>query len=327
MTTRAHGRLALATLALAVLAWGALRTGAQPGARAGRGPRVIVLGTAQDGGLPHASCSCRRCAAARAQPRLARRVASLGVLVPDSGRAFLIDATPDLREQLERLNALRERPRGRVDRAPLDGVLLTHAHMGHYLGLAFFGLEAVHTRALPLHVSPRLAGFLRANGPWSQLVSLENVALRELQPGRPFALDEGLEVTAIPVPHRDEWSDTLAFVLRGPRHALLYVPDTDAWSAWPTPFPDVLRQVDHAWLDGTFWSAHELPDRDASKVRHPLVSATTELLAPLVARGRLRVAFTHLNHTNPLLDGDGQLRRALEARGFRVLDDGDELEL
>ncbi len=298
-----------------------------PAAPARPAARVIVLGSAQDGGFPHAACSCSRCRLALRRPERARLVASLALHVSASRRTYLIDATPDVRAQLERLRGLRAGAREGVDRAPLDGVLLTHAHVGHYLGLAFFGLEAVHTRALPLFVSPRMASFLRANGPWSQLVDLGNVALRELEPGRTLALDQGVSVTPLLVPHRDEWSDTLAFVLRGPRRALLYVPDTDAWAAWSTPLAGVLEGVDVALLDGTFHSADELPDRDQSRVRHPLMSATMELLEPLVRARKLRVVFTHFNHTNPVLDADGRVRRALEARGFEVADDGDVFEL
>ncbi len=296
-------------------------------ARAPGAPRVIVLGTAQDGGFPHAACSCTRCRDARARPARARRIASLALHVPRSGHTYLLDATPDVREQLERLRPLRAGPQGRVDRAPLHGVLLTHAHIGHYLGLAFFGLEAIHTRDLPLFVSPRLAAYLRANGPWGQLVRLGNVALREIEVGRPFELEDGLSVTALQVPHRDEFSDTLAFVLRGPRRALLYVPDTDAWSAWSTPLTQVLEGVDVALLDATFYSPDELPERDVSRVRHPLMTTTMDLLQPLVRARKLRVGFTHFNHSNPVLDGDGRVRRAVEARGFEILDDGDEFEL
>ena len=110
---------------------------------------------------------------------------------------FLIDATPDIREQLDALRDVRPGPGDRVDRAPLDGVLLTHAHLGHYTGLSFFGFEAVHTHDLPVYCSPSMAGYLRDNGPWSQLVELENIELREVQQEEPFALGDDVFVTAI----------------------------------------------------------------------------------------------------------------------------------
>ncbi|HSN85645.1 MAG TPA: MBL fold metallo-hydrolase, partial [Thermoanaerobaculia bacterium] len=291
------------------------------------GPHIVVLGTVQDGGMPQTGCDCTRCAAARKDPSRARHVASLAIHLPKTGRTYLVDATPDLPAQIEEIHAFRPHPEGKVDRAPVDGVLLTHAHIGHYLGLAHFGFESLNTKDLPVHVSPRLAAYLRANGPWSQLVRLGNIALREFEPGKPFELDEGITVTPIQVPHRDEYSDTMAFIIRGPNKALLYVPDTDSWAAWPKPLPDVLAEhkVDFALLDATFYSPDELPDRDVTKIKHPLITQSMDLLEPLVKAGKLRVWFTHLNHSNPALDADGATRKAIEGRGFRVLDEGEEL--
>lgn len=309
---------ALALLALTLLA-----------APAPPAPRLVVLGTAQDGGVPQTGCDCTRCAAARQDPSLARKVASLAVHLPASGRTWLIDATPDLPDQIAEIHRFRPHPEGRTDRAPVDGVLLTHAHVGHYLGLAHFGFESVNTKDLPVYCTPRMAAFLRDNGPWSQLVRLGNVTLREIEPGKPFALDEGITVTALAVPHRDEYSDTVAFVIRGPNRTVLYVPDTDSWRAWPKPLPKVIadEEVDVALLDATFYSPDELPDRDVSKIRHPLVTDSMDLLAPLVAAGTLSVYFTHLNHSNPALDPSGAVHKAIEARGFRVLAEDDELGL
>jgi pyrroloquinoline quinone biosynthesis protein B len=317
--------LALAAALAASL--GAVLAAASPAPPADLAPRIVALGTVQDGGLPQAGCTCAQCAAARRDPARQRHVASLALVVPRTGRTWLIDATPDLAAQIDRIHAWRAHPEGRPDRAPVDGVLLTHAHIGHYLGLALFGFEAVNTRDLPVYGSPRMMAFLRANGPWSQLVAKRNIALRELRLGAPLALDDGVTATPIPVPHRDEYTDTLAFLFRGPRHALLYVPDTDAWSTWPRPLAEVLRGVDVALLDGTFFSRDELPDRDMAKIKHPLIADTMDLLAPLVRGGRLRVLFTHLNHSNPALDPASPARRQLEARGFRVLAEGDELAL
>src|SRR5829696_9704291 len=227
-----------------------------------QGPRVVVLGTAQDGGMPQTSCEHAACAAARKDPKLARRVASLAVVA--GGRTFLVDATPDLPAQIQEVHAFRPFPQGRVDRAPVDGVLLTHAHIGHYLGLAHFGFESLNTKDIPVYVTPRMAEYLRTSGPWSQLVKLGNIALREIRPGAAFQLEEGLTVTPIQVPHRDEYSDTMAFVIRGGSKALLYVPDTDSWKAWARPLPEVLEaeKIDFALLDATFYSPDELPDRD-----------------------------------------------------------------
>ncbi len=298
-------------------------------------PTVRVIGTVQDGGLPHAGCSCERCDAARADPARRRYIASLALILPDgSGKApqiYLLDVTPDIRPQLDALADVRDDPDDRVDRAPIDGVLLTHAHIGHYLGLAFFGYEAIHTRGLPVHCTPRMADFLRQNAPWSQLVEFGNLSLRPSAPansqqGASFQLGD-VTVTLLPVPHRDEFSDTVAIRLRGPDKTLLYVPDTDAWAKWPTPLTEALADVDVALLDGTFYSLEELPGRDVSSVPHPLITQSMDLLEPLVRDGKKQILFTHLNHSNPALDPASEAYRQIGARGFQVAAEGMEFAL
>ena len=293
------------------------------------GPRVVVLGTVQDGGMPQTGCNCSYCSAARKNPALARHVASLAIHIPKTGRVYLVDATPDISAQIEEIHTFRPHPEGKTDRAPVDGVLLTHAHIGHYLGLAHFGFESLNTKDIPVWVSPRMAEYLKTNGPWSQLVRFGNIALREFQPGTRFDLEGGISVTPIQVPHRDEFSDTMAFVIRGPKKSLLYVPDTDSWRLWSRPLPTVLEEekVDIALLDATFYSPDELPDRDVSKIKHPLITQSMDLLEPLVKAGKLRVYFTHMNHSNPALEKDGTAQKAIEARGFHVLGEGEEFEL
>jgi len=310
-----------ALLTLAVLLMAA--TPAPPG------PRIVVLGTVQDGGMPQIGCDCAHCSAARKNPALARHVASLAIYVPKTDHVFLIDATPDLPAQIEQIHTFHRHPEGKVDRAPVDGVLLTHAHIGHYLGLAHFGFESLNTKGIPAWVSPRMAEFLRTNGPWSQLVRLGNITLKEIQPGVSSDLEDGVSFKAFAVPHRDEYTDTLAFLIRGPHKTLLYVPDTDSWKSWPRPLPEVLaaEKVDIALLDATFYSPDELPDRDVSKIKHPLMTDTMDLLGPLLKAGNLQIYFTHMNHTNPALDSGGAARKAIEARGFKVLAERQELDL
>jgi pyrroloquinoline quinone biosynthesis protein B len=290
-------------------------------------PYVVVLGTAQDGGLPHAACTCPRCVAARTDPKRHRRVASIAIIVPSTGRRFLVDATPDLRAQLDLLPAAGTRAPGKVDRAPVDGVLLTHAHVGHYLGLAFFGFEAVHTSRLAVHATPRMAAFLRANAPWSRLVEREEIELREAAPGVPFELDAGIRVTPFTVPHRDEDSDTVGFAIAGPRHTIAYVPDTDRWDTWSPEARRTIAACDTALLDGTFFSGDELPGRDVAKIGHPLIVTTIDLFRDQVRAGRLRILFTHLNHSNHALDPTSPERRRIIDSGFEVAEDGQLLPL
>ncbi len=281
-------------------------------------PFVRVLGTAQDGGFPHAACEHEACRRARDGDMPRRLISSLAIVLPASREVFLIDATPDVREQLDALRDVRDLPSDRVDRAPVDGVFLTHAHLGHYTGLAFFGFEAVHTRGLPVWATPRLAGYLRANGPWSQLVDLGNIELRALAADQPVRLGSGVSVTPFLVPHRDEFSDTVGYRIDGPNATVVFVPDTDKWSTWSPSLLDRLDGVDVALLDGSFFSADELPGRSVEEIGHPMIGRTMDLLQERVATGELQVDFIHLNHSNPALLDASEAEREIEARGFAV---------
>jgi pyrroloquinoline quinone biosynthesis protein B len=276
--------------------------------------RAVVLGIAQDGGVPHIGCTQPLCVRARRDPSRRQRVASLGLIDDRAGSRFLIDATPDMPSQIDSLNQghpVADR------RRPVDGILLTHAHIGHYTGLMYLGREALGARAVPVYATPRMAAFLKTSGPWSQLVALGQIELREVEPGREVALTPSLAVTPIAVPHRDELSDTVGYLVRGPTEALLYVPDIDKWEKWDRRLEDEVAGVGMALLDGTFFSADELAGRSLAEVPHPTVGET---MARLAAVSR-RVAFIHLNHTNPLL-WDDRARRDLSRRGFSVASDG-----
>ena len=148
-----------------------------------------------------------------------------------------------------------------------------------------------------------------------------------LQPGETLTLADDLSVTAIQVPHRDEFSDTVAFLIRGPRRAVLYLPDIDKWEKWDRPLEAVLSEVDVALLDGTFYGPAELPGRDMSRVPHPFIVETLERIAPLPREEREKVIFTHLNHSNPAADPESDAAAAVRAAGAAVLDDGDRIAL
>jgi pyrroloquinoline quinone biosynthesis protein B len=288
------------------------------------GPRLRILGIAQDGGLPHAACACERCEAARGDPARASPVASVAVLAPE--QVWIVDATPDLPHTLEQLADVRTLEPGRVDRSPLSGILLTHAHMGHYLGLAFLGYEAISAKATPVHASERMVEFLSGNAPWDQLVRLEQIAPQVATPGRVIELGGGLSAEPLLVPHRGEYTDTFGWYLSGPHKRALYIPDTDPWAKWTVDVDTALTDVDLLLLDGTFYSADELPGRDLSEIGHPLMTDSMDRLAPHVAAG-LQVWFIHLNHSNPTLDPNSPQRRELESRGFVIASVGREFGL
>lgn len=271
-------------------------------------PSAVVLGIAQDGGVPHAGCHQRLCVEARRDPSKRRLVASLGLVDPRTGGRYLIDATPDFGAQMERLGGLP------------DAILLTHAHIGHYLGLAQLGREVLNARRVPVFCTPSMAKFLRENRPWARLVDAGNVDVRELEPGVELELTPSLHVTAIRVPHRDEDSDTVAYLVRGPSRRLLWLPDIDKWEKWKESLPALIGDPTLvAFVDGTFSMADEIPGRSIAEIPHPLVSETVRLFGDDPPRER--VFFVHLNHTNRLL-WDRKALEDLEKRGFAVAREG-----
>lgn len=298
-----------------------------------RGPFTVVLGIAQDGGVPQAGSFAD---ARWDDPARRRSVVSLGIVDPASGRRWIIDATPDFPRQLLELHRVSVRASvlaGSTERPPrpaVDGVFLTHAHIGHYPGLMYLGKESIGASRVPTHAMPRMREFLEKNGPWSQLVALENVALAPLVANEAVEVADGLRVTPIPVPHRAEFSETVAFRIATPSRAVLWLPDIDSWRAWDdagTRLEDVLATVDVAYLDGCFFADGELPGRDMSKVPHPLVTDTIARLAPLPAAERAKVRFIHLNHTNPALDAASDAARAIRDAGMRVAAEGEVVPL
>lgn len=284
---------------------------------------LFVLGIAQDGGLPHLGCDRPCCATARATGRV-ELPACLGVVDHRHGKLLLIEATPRIEEQVALLHRLAD-VHGR-GRRPVDAVLVTHAHIGHYLGLALFGREVVGAQHLPVHCSPRFADYLRGHGPWRQLVELQQIALHPFVIGEPFSPWPGLTVRAIAVPHRDEFSDTVAFVLTGPQRSVLFVPDVDAWERAEGLLERLLDGVDVAYLDGTFFDGSELPDRNLAEIRHPLMTHTMERLAAIAKARPGALRFLHLNHSNPALH-EPTVRAQVTARGFAIAQPGERVPL
>lgn len=249
---------------------------------------LVVLGIAQDGGIPQLGCEDPICVAIRKGERKPERVASIGLVNPTLRKAYLIDATPDFASQVDTLTG------GRLP----DAIFLTHAHIGHYTGLMYLGRESINAKHVPVWGTERMTAFLTNNGPWSLLVTLQNIDLHVIPLGRPVALGDGLSITAYPVPHRAEFTDTVGFLVEGPHKKALYIPDTDGWDKWDRNIRQMVDRVDLAFVDGTFASPDELPGRPMNEVPHPLMPLTRALL-----RGtRAQVWFIHLNHTNREID-------------------------
>jgi pyrroloquinoline quinone biosynthesis protein B len=241
------------------------------------------------------------------------------VINPSTGEILLVDATPDVRDQV---GLLESDPLVALHglRKPVDAIALTHAHMGHYAGLLHFGKEAASTSHVPVYATPRMLEFLLANRPFADLFDSGFLDARPTTPGKVFEPIAGVRLTPLLVPHREELSDSVGYLIEGSSRRLLYVPDIDAWDRWDRSLLELLDEVDYAILDGTFYSQSELPDRDLSEIPHPLVGTTMELLRGHEVRSE--VWFSHLNHSNPVHRAGSTERKEVEAAGFFVAEDG-----
>lgn len=278
---------------------------------------VIVLGIMQDAGLPHVGCRCARCVAAFERPERAGRAACLALVDwrMKPARVWLVDATPDIKGQLNDLRAAFGPQPDRPARLRLpDGIFLTHGHMGHVGGLPQFGPEGLAAAGLALYASAALADVIRGSAIWRPM--LAGVVWRRLVAGESVGLAPALSITPLAVPHRDEWgAGTFAFRIQGPSRSLLYVPDIDSWQEWPAARAAVAA-ADVALVDATFFSVAELGGRPP--VAHPLVPDTLDYFAADAPK----VALTHLNHTNPALDEDSAERALVYARGVAIARQG-----
>ena len=239
--------------------------------------------------MPHPGCTKPPCSDVYAGTRRAEKVSCVGLVNRDTGAAYMIDATPDFPAQLQALTGGK----------PPAAIFLTHAHIGHYAGLVYLGKEAMATRNVRVYGTRRMISFLRKNGPWSALVEDHRIEPRVLQPGETVDIPPGLRVTPMLVPHRDEFSDTVGYLIEGPRHKVLFIPDIDKWQKWNRNLRELAGKVDVLLVDGTFSSVDELPGRNIADVPHPLMTETRALLDGTKAR----LWFIHLNHSNPALLG------------------------
>ncbi|MEX0691475.1 MAG: MBL fold metallo-hydrolase [Gemmatimonadales bacterium] len=284
-------------------------------------PYLVVLGIAQDGGYPQAGTP----PGDDWIPARRQFATSLAVVDPASGERWLFEATPDFRDQLHLLDSIAP-----ADGTPgLAGIFLTHAHVGHYAGLLHLGREIIGARRVPVYVMPRFTQFLRDNGPWGQLVQLENITLQPLADGAPVRLNERVTVMPFLVPHRDEYSETVGFRIAGPNRTVVFIPDIDKWERWDVEgvrIEDVVEAVDVAYLDATFYADGEIPGRAMAEIPHPFVTETMERFRDATPEIRARIRFIHLNRTNPALFESDERQNVVRS-GFRVAHAGEVVGL
>ncbi|MCP4438197.1 MAG: pyrroloquinoline quinone biosynthesis protein PqqB [Aureispira sp.] len=279
---------------------------------------VVVLGIAQDAGYPQTGCM-KDCCQKAWKRGWQSSVVSLGIVDKTTEGRWLIEATPDIKKQLYTLNNFL--PDSNAYIAP-SGVFLTHAHIGHYTGLMQLGREVMGANQVPVYAMPRMSQFLQDHEPWKQLLTLQNIEIKELAKEQEVELSPNIKVTPFLVPHRDELSETVGYWIEGKKTKVMFIPDIDKWHKWNRDLVAEIKAVDMVLIDGTFFQNGEIPGRDMSKIPHPFVEESMELLKDLPASEKAKVHFIHFNHTNPLLQPNSKERKELEQAGFNMAEEG-----
>jgi pyrroloquinoline quinone biosynthesis protein B len=265
---------------------------------------LVVLGTTQDAGKPQIGCQQSCCS------NLKNRfyVSSLGVSDTKNKKNYLFDASPDITTQTNLLSS-------KTGVSGIAGIFVTHAHIGHYTGLMYLGKEGLNTVNTSVYAMPRLKKYLTSNGPWSQLVTLNNIDIKLLRAETPVELGGDLIVIPISVPHRDEFSETVGFKILGAKKSALFIPDIDKWNLWQKDIVTEVKSVDYAFIDGTFFADGEI-NRPIKEVPHPFISETVSLFNNEPLAVKQKIYFIHLNHTNPAHNATSPQRIMLEKQGF-----------
>jgi len=282
---------------------------------------ITILGTAQDGGFPHIGCQKKCCDDFYKGISPKQKVVSLGLIDREAQQKFLFEATPDISTQLADLenNHLKTN-------TIINGVFITHAHIGHYAGLLYFGKEALGKKDTRVYAMPKMKGFLENNGPWSQLVTDQNIVFSNLKKDTVIQLNHSLKVTPFLVPHRDEFSETVGYKIEGKNKSALFIPDINKWSLWEKNIVEEVKKVDYAFLDATFFKEGEI-NRPMSEVPHPFIIETVDLFKNESLTTKNKVIFIHFNHTNPALQPNSKERNELTLLGYKFATEGERFEL
>ena len=276
--------------------------------------KIVILGTTQDGGIPHLDCSCSTCKTALEKGER-KNVSSIGII--GSEKTLLVDATPDLPIQFN----LFKKHVGR-DNLNINGILVTHLHIGHYTGLIYFGRESAKSNLFPLYGTAENLGFLKQNKPFSYLFERKEIQGNIIKPREDLQLDQSVTIIPFEVPHRNEDGNTIGLEIINTQNGkkLIYLPDIDYLTE------DIIvkiKNADKVVLDGTFYKKNELMRQ--REIPHPPIIETVKLFGEQQPESKFY--FTHLNHSNPVLKEQSKEYQEIKKLHYNVCNEGMIIEI
>ena len=136
-----------------------------------------------------------------------------------------------------------------------------------------------------------------------------------------------MSITPFLVPHRDEYSETVGYKIQGPNKSLIFIPDIDKWEKWDKDIVNIASEKDYALIDGSFYTANELPGRDMSEIPHPFIIESMAKFKSLSNNDKFKIHFIHLNHTNPALTNNSNAQNQIKNTGFNIAQRGQAFKL
>jgi pyrroloquinoline quinone biosynthesis protein B len=303
--------------------------------------RIKVLGAAAGGGLPQWNCACVNCSAVRNNQLdiRARSQSQLAVSAKDDSW-FLLNASPDIREQLINSREFHPNSADGLRNTPVAGVILTSADLDHVLGLLLMR-EFTPVR---IYATRSVTSILQKNSFFQMLDRLPGQSRwTTIEPGVRFHAGENLVCTPIalggslPAYVREEEraaldsaEATIGIILEEPNGGrVAYLP---ALSSVSPSLKEILSTCSAILVDGTFWRDDELQSIQpgtpmARSMGHLPISGQDGSLATLRDLESVRRIYTHINNTNPILNEQSSERRAVQDAGWEVAWDGLEITI
>ena len=298
--------------------------------------KVVILGSAAGGAVPQWNCNCTQCAAAWTEPALRNTQVSAAISADGGRHWFLINASPDIRQQILDTPALHP-AKGHLRHSPIAGVILTNGEIDAIAGL----LSLREGTPFVLHAHPRVLATLKANSVFDvlkpDLVKRIPMTLNEVfQPLLPDGTPSALRVEAFAVPGKPAWYMEDAGADPGDTIGLKFsTGDADSAffiAACAGVTPDLAARLAGAGLvmfDGTLWRDDEmilagLGQKTGQKMGHLAMSDAITALAGVDIATRV---FVHINNSNPALLPHSPERRSVQEAGWRIPLPGEEFTL
>ncbi|MBB5062444.1 pyrroloquinoline quinone biosynthesis protein PqqB [Granulicella mallensis] len=295
-----------------------------------------LLGTAAGGGIPQWNCACKLCDLCRKSPEIVQpRMQLQASFSADAENWFLINASPDLRMQIEAHPELQPSSRLGKRNTPIRGIILTSADLDQVLGV----LLLREFQPLTLYATALVREVLESNSFFRMLHRVpDQLTWVEISPQESFTLGGGITCTPIPfqggLPYYARESHieqpgqtTLGLVLEADGQRLAYTPSVPEVT---DELRDLYDSCDAILVDGTFWSDEELSSTHAGtplarSIGHVPMSGDDGTLSLLNNTSARQKIYVHINNTNPVLDPRSAEYKLVVDAGWQIGHDGWQL--